>query len=162
MKKVLSGIIVAAMIISMVGCTKKADTKTSEGDSSTLNQASSSETSDQQEGKEFDFDTFEEAFTKEGFEVKKGDSVANLVGAIDCYSYSVNGTEITVGKFDLNSKNPLTVDNIKKAKDSDMVKLDLQQGGMDVPAKINNNLLIMDYDTHPDKDKIIEVFMGIK
>ncbi len=158
MKKILSGIIVAAMIISMVGCTNKVD-----ANKTNTNTTKTNETSAQQEqGKKFDYDTFVNALQKENFKVEKGSPVAGLIGEIDGYQYKINGTAIGVYRVDLNSKNPVTVENIKSAKESGKVKLDLQQGSTEVPGKINNNLLIMDFDKHPDKEKILKVFMDLK
>jgi hypothetical protein len=151
MKKILSGIFIV-MIIFTVGCTKKVDTIPN----------TTNETSDQQQAEKIDFSTFEDALKKEGFKVEKGAAMSGCIGEIEGYEYVIDGTGIGVYTMDLKSKNPVTVNNIKMAKKSDTMNLDLQQGPMEVPAIINNNLVIMDYDKHPDKDKIIKVLKDLK
>ena len=155
MKKILTTIVLAMMIISMLGCTSKTSTDTKKA-ADTAKTASSSEV------KKFDYDTFVNALKKEGFKVEKGNAVAGCIGEIDGYQYKINGTAIGVYTIDINSKNPVTVNNIKMAKKSEKMNLDLQSGPMAVSAMINNNLVIMDYDKHPNKDKIIKIFKDLK
>lgn len=155
MKKILTTIVLAMMIISMIGCTSKTSTDTKKA-ADTAKTASSSEV------KKFDYDTFVNALKKEGFKVEKGDNMAGCIGEIDGSEYKINGTAIGVYRMDLNSKNPVTVNNIKMAKESEKMKLDLQSGPMEVSAIIKNNLVIMDYDKHPDKDKIVKIFKDLK
>ncbi|WP_346880447.1 hypothetical protein [Clostridium sp. UBA3061] len=152
MKKILSTIIVITMLISMVGCATKPSTNTKPAE--TQGQL-------KQENK-FDFDKFQKALEEDGFKVEKGLPIENLVGAVNGYFYKINDVAIEVYKFDLNSKNPLTVENIKMAKESSKIKLDLQQGPLEVPAEINNNLIISAIDMHPDKDKIVKVLKDLK
>ncbi len=155
MKKILSGIIVSILIISMVGCTNKTSTDTTK----TTDTAKTDNSSD---ANKITFDTFIDALKKEGLNVEKGNAMAGCIGEIDGFVYKINGTDIGVYTMDLKSKNPVAVNNIKMAKESEKMKLDLQSGPMEVPAVINNNLVIMDYDKHPDKDKIIKIFKDLK
>ncbi|GLC29446.1 hypothetical protein [Clostridium omnivorum] len=154
MKKILSTIIVAIMLISMVGCTSNtsADTKTTD----------TAKTGTSAEVKNFTFDTFVDALKKEGLKVEKGDAMAGCIGEKEGYEYKINGTGIGVYIMDLKSKQPVAVNNIKMAKESEKMKLDLQSSPMEVDAIINNNLVIMDYGKHPDKDKIIKIFKDLK
>jgi hypothetical protein len=154
MKKILSTIIVAIMLISMVGCTSKTSADTKKADTKTTDTSA--------EVKNFTFDTFVDALKKEGFKVEKVSGMTGCIGEKDGFAYKINGTEIGVYTMDLKSKQPVAVNNIKMAKESEKMKLDLQQGPMEVPAIINNNLVIMDYDKHPDKDKIIKIFKDLK
>lgn len=154
MKKILSTIMVAIMIISMVGCTSNTSTDTKKTDTT--------KTADSSQVKKFDYNTFVDALKKEGFKVEKGNAVSGCIGEIDGFEYKINGTSIGVYRMDLNSKKPVTVNNIKLAKEKEKMKLDLQQGPVEVDAIINNNLVIMDYGKHPDKDKIIKIFKNLK
>lgn len=159
MKKILSTIIVAIMLISMVGCTSNTSADTKKADTKTTDTA---KTGDSAEVKDFTFDTFVNALTKAGFKVEKGAKVAGCIGEKEGYAYKINGKEISVYTMDLKSKNPVTVNNIKMAKEKEKMNLNLQQGPMEVDAIINNNLVICEYAAHPDKAKIIEIFKGLK
>jgi hypothetical protein len=160
MKKILSGIIISILIISMVGCTNKTSTDAKKTDATKA--TDTTKTGDSSEAKNFTFDAFVDALKKEGFKVEKGDGMAGCIGEKDGYAYKINGTDVAVYTMDLKSKQPVTVNNIKMAKESEKMKLDLQSGPMEVDAIINNNLVIMDYDKHPDKDKIVKVFKDLK
>lgn len=160
MKKILSTIIVSLLIISMVGCTNKTSTDAKKTDATKA--TDTTKTGDSSEAKNFTFDTFVDALKKEGFKVEKGAAMSGCIGEKDGFEYKINGTGIGVYTMDLKSKQPVTVNNIKMAKESEKMKLDLQSGPMEVDAIINNNLVIMDYGKHPDKDKIVKVFMDLK
>ena len=165
MKKILSGIIISVLIISMVGCTNKTSTDTKKTDATKATDTTKTDTTktgDSSQAKNFTFDTFTDALTKEGFKVEKGAKMAGLIGEKDGLECKINGTGIGLYMMDLNSKNPKTVNNIKMAKEKEKMNLDLQQGPMEVDAIINNNLVIMDYSKHPDKDKIIKIFKDLK
>lgn len=160
MKKILSTIIVSIMLISMVGCTSNTSADTKKADTKTTDTAA--KTGDSSEAKSFTFDTFVDALKKEGFKVEKGDAVSGCIGEKDGYTYKINGTDIGVYTMDLKTKQPVPVNNIKMAKEKEKMKLDLQSGPMEVDAIINNNLVIMDYGKHPDKDKIVKIFKDLK
>lgn len=165
MKKVLSLIITAVLLISISGCSGKGtDTPVKTDPTPTVTQTPQNTTTPVPQTKEFTIDNLITALKDGGFQVAKVGLLADMVGAKEGYLYSVNGINIEINIYDLNSKNPLTVENLKSAQESGKIKMNLQPGAGDpyeVAAR-NGNLIIAAFDKHPEKDKILSVFNGLK
>lgn len=113
-------------------------------------------------GGELSIDGFVKALKENGFRLSKVAKMSDMVGSVDGYKYNVNGIGIEIYKFDLNSKLPIAVRNIKNIQESGKMILPLQTGDMEIPAEINNGLVIAGVEKHKDKDKILEIFMSLK
>gem|GEM_PF-2430930 len=114
-------------------------------------------------GGELSIDGFAEALKANGFRVSmEGPLVCDMLGAAAGIKYKVNSTTLDVYEFDLNSKNPLTVENIKSAKESGTVRMQLQQGDFTAPVVINGNIAVNGIENLKNKEKALEIFNGLK
>lgn len=85
---------------------------------------------------------------------------AELIGGKEGIGLEINGKFIEVYDFDLNSNEELTKSNVKSAKDNGKIIMP-SFGNYELNAKINKNLILVSYDSHPDKDGILEVFNSL-
>ncbi len=87
----------------------------------------------------------------------KSDKIFALIGAKGGYSIQLNGEEVELYEYDPDSKAELTIASLKTAKDGyiDMV-------GTKINVTLNGNIVLANYDNHPDKDKIVELFKNFK
>ncbi|MCQ1530464.1 hypothetical protein [Lutispora saccharofermentans] len=113
-------------------------------------------------GGERSIDGFVKALKANGFRLSKVGKMSDMMGSVDGYKYNVNGIGIEIYKFDLNSKLPISVKNIKSIQESGKMILPLQTGDTEIQAKINNDLVIAGYENHKDKDKILEIFNSLE
>jgi hypothetical protein len=88
---------------------------------------------------------------------EKSDKMFALIGAKDGYSIQLNGEKVELYEYDPDSKAKLTKTNLKTAKDGyiDMV-------GTKINVTLNGNIVLANYDDHPDKDKLVELFKNYK
>ncbi len=85
---------------------------------------------------------------------------ASEIGAVEGKRYTINGLAIYVYKFDTKSSEELTVSNIKKAKEEGKVILP-SFDNYEFNVYYNKGLILANYEDHPDKDKIIEIFKNL-
>jgi hypothetical protein len=93
-------------------------------------------------------------FKLNGFEItkiEKEDSYTTY-GASDGYSFFINGSSVVIYKYDITEKGQKTI--------LDKVEKDglLTAFGMSFPVQTNGCFVIHDYQEHPEKKKILEVF----
>lgn len=156
----------------MIGCANKASANNTAPNETVTNEAAAEKAAAEKAteeskdgvilGGERSIDGFVKALKENGFRLSKVGKMSDMIGSVDGYKYNVNGIGIEIYKFDLNSKLPIAVKNIKSIQESDKMILPLQAGDTEVPAKMNNGLVIVGYDMHKDKDKILEIFMSLK
>lgn len=104
------------------------------------------------------FEAFKEKLQNSGYEITgEVKKAAELVGAQEGYSYEINGSNIEIYKFNLNSSEELTKSNLKSAKNEGKIYMP-SFNNYSIEVKINNNLVLTSYSNHPDKDKIIKLF----
>lgn len=108
--------------------------------------------------KEITIEDFKNALEKKGLKVTNiTNKVGSLIGAIEGYGYNINNETIEIYKFDLNSNDNLTMDNIKSAKEKEIITMP-DFNNMTFKCKYNKGLVLINYEKHSSKDKIIEVF----
>jgi hypothetical protein len=83
-----------------------------------------------------------------------------MIGAEDGFGLIVEGEEIELYKFDPDSDDEKTRENIKSAKTTGTMKME----GFSFPVIYNESIdvALMRYDEHPKRDEIIEVFKSIE
>ena len=84
----------------------------------------------------------------------------DLIGASEGMSYTIDDALIQVYKFDFNNSNELTVSNLKLAQDQGKV---VMPSFNDYEFKVvyNKGLILVNSEDHPDKDRIVELFMSL-
>ena len=94
---------------------------------------------------------------------------AESIGALEGYSFDINGIGIEIYYFDLSSKNEKTQANLKTAREEGFVTIfGTEINGKEIKSKcaINDGLVIL-FPTesfgiaHPNKDAIVQAFMNI-
>ncbi len=97
-------------------------------------------------------------FKKNGLNIGgKTVKAASMIGAKDGFGISINGSNVEIYEFDPNSKDELAVANLKAAKDGY-----IEIVGIKFNVVLNGNIILVGYDEHPDKDKIVELFKKYK
>lgn len=84
----------------------------------------------------------------------------NLIGAVEGYGYQINDKAIEIYKFDNNSKDELTTQNIKAAKEDGKVKMP-SFNNIELDAIYNKGLVLVSYKGHPLESRIVEIFKGL-
>lgn len=160
-KKLIAFLLVGLFsIFSLVGCTNStsndADLQTSSS-SGTTNRDNTEPTSTVETASKLE--RLLDHFSSEGLTVgKKSMKAAEMIGAKDGFGIEINGKEIEVYEFNLESKDENTVSNLKSAKENGEMQV------LDIPfsVKMNGSLMISNYQDHPVKDKILDAFMNFK
>ncbi|GAH29557.1 unnamed protein product [marine sediment metagenome] len=82
-----------------------------------------------------------------------------MIGAEDGFGLIVEGEEIELYKFDPDSDDEKTRENIKSAKTTGTMKME----GFSFPVIYNESIdvALTRYDEHPKRDEIVEVFKSI-
>ncbi len=113
------------------------------------------------ENKKLEIIDFKEALEHKGLVISNTtNKIGELIGATEGYSYSINGVDIEVYKFDENSSEELTKNNIKSAKEKGTITMP-DFNNITFNALYNKGLVLLSYEQHPDKDKIIEIFNSL-
>lgn len=96
-------------------------------------------------------------FKQNGLKVDNVDVMMfQIIGASDGKRMNINNTEIEVYKFDSDDKGQQTILNdIEKTGTINVLN-------MKEPAIINGSFIIISYEDHPDKQKIIQLFKKFK
>lgn len=90
-------------------------------------------------------------FENDGFEIgEKTEKVAEMVGATDGFGIALDGTDIELYLYDDDSED---LEEIKENNEYDM-------DGFVFPALANGNIVIINYDEHPDEDDVVDAFNG--
>ena len=89
---------------------------------------------------------------------EKEEKAYEMIGANNGCAVYINGSKIEIYSFDLKSDNELTKRNLQSAKNNGTVSAI----GIPINVKLNGDLIICNYEDHPDKDKIIELFSKFK
>lgn len=84
----------------------------------------------------------------------------SLIGAAEGVSYKIDDEVIQVYKFDLDKSDELTVANIKKAKEESKIVMPAFNN-YELKVKYNKGLVLMNYEDHPQEEKIVEVFESL-
>lgn len=84
----------------------------------------------------------------------------DLIGASEGMSYTIDDALIQVYKFDFNNSNELTVSNLKLAQDEGKVIMP-SFNNYEFKVVYNKGLILVNSEDHPDKDRIVELFMSL-
>ncbi|BDR80712.1 hypothetical protein N072000002_09680 [Clostridium tetani] len=94
------------------------------------------------------------AYEEVGFKVSENEPVAfQMVGASNGYKFKVDDELIEIYEYDMKNLNEDGKKYVEQAKKGQISIL-----GFNVPVKLKNNLMLIRYDEHSKKDKILEVF----
>lgn len=111
--------------------------------------------------KDVSIEDFKKALNERGLTITSENAKAGtLIGATEGYGYTINDGTIEIYKFDEKSSNDLTKSNIKSAKEKGIVTMP-SFNNVTLNAKYNKGLVLISYDEHPDKDKILEIFNNL-
>lgn len=112
----------------------------------------------EQSNKEITIEDFKNALEQKGLKITNTTTkLGSLIGAIEGYGYTINNETIEIYKFDVNSNDNLTVNNIKSAKEKEIITMP-DFNNMTFKAKYNKGFVIINFEQHPSKDKILEAF----
>lgn len=84
----------------------------------------------------------------------------NLIGASEGVSYKISDKEIQVYRFDFDKPDELTVSNLKKAQEEGKILMP-SFNNVEIKVLYNKGLILVNYEDHPEKDKIIEIFNNL-
>jgi hypothetical protein len=79
-----------------------------------------------------------------------------MVGAIDGCSINLDGSGVEIYKYDLTDPGQKTIINEAKNKNT------LPCFGMALPCIVNGSFILVNYTSHPKKDKVIKKFKNFK
>ncbi len=82
------------------------------------------------------------------------------IGASRGYTYMISEKVIQVYEYDLNNTDELTVTNIKMAQEKGKVVMPLMNN-LEINVKYNKGLVLINYEEHPDSEKILEAFNSL-
>ena len=82
------------------------------------------------------------------------------IGASRGYTYMISEKVIQVYEYDLNNTDELTVTNIKMAQEKGKVVMPLMNN-LEINVKYNKGLVLLNYQEHPEKEKILEAFESL-
>ncbi len=104
---------------------------------------------------------FKRALNENGLTVTNENSkIASLIGATEGYGYTIGNDIIEVYKFDEKSDTDLTKNNIKSAKEKGIITMP-EFNNASFNVKYNKGLVLSNYEQHPNKEKILEVFNSL-
>lgn len=99
--------------------------------------------------KEYSLEDVVNHFEKQGFEVgEKTFKAAEMIGAADGFGIELDGEQIELYSYDADSP------ALQEIQDNGSYNMD----GFVLPAIPNGTVVLMRYDGHPEKDKVIETF----
>lgn len=155
-KKVLSLILSVGMSVSLVACGSKEEApkevNSKQVETQPAQQANTNEV------KKNKLDSLKEEFKKAGFEVGENQTIAfEIINATNGYKFTLNGQLIEIYEYDqskLSEEGKKTTEQAKKGS--------ISMSGFNVPVKYKDGIMLIRYDEHKDKDKILEVFNSFK
>lgn len=100
-----------------------------------------------------------EHFKSNGFETGEVIGKAySMMGAVEGFGIMINGEQIEFYRFDIKTTDEETKKNLETARTAGVYSM----SGMSFSAIMNGNMMLVRYEDHPEKDKIIEVFKNYK
>lgn len=107
-------------------------------------------------------DTFKERLQDNGIEIKSEteNKECNLIGASEGVSYMIDDQLIQVYRFDFEKSDELTVSNLKKAQEEQKVLMPTFNN-YEFKVKYNKGLVLINYEEHPQEEKIVEIFESL-
>ena len=85
---------------------------------------------------------------------------SKAIGASKGATYIISGKTIQVYEFDLDNTEELSVSNIKKANEEGKVVMP-SMDNLEINVKYNKGLVLLNYQEHPEKEKILEAFESL-
>ncbi|KOA90880.1 hypothetical protein [Clostridium botulinum] len=137
------------MIFSLSGCSNNATQKTDSD-----NHIEKKENVSKKEKNVSKLDGLKETFKNSGFKVGENEELAYaMLNATNGYKFKLNDKEIEIYEYDMKKLNEEGKKIVNQAK-----KGSISFSGLNIPVKFKNGLMIVRYDEHKDKDKILEIF----
>ncbi|MBP3463770.1 MAG: hypothetical protein J6K45_04740 [Clostridia bacterium] len=105
---------------------------------------------------------FKSALLKNNFEITDEiTKMGTLIGANELgYGYEINGAYIEIYEYDEKSSEELTKQNIESAKEKNVIIMPAFNN-VELPAIYNKGLMLVSYEEHPNKEKILEIFNNL-
>lgn len=105
---------------------------------------------------------FKSALLKNDFEITDEiTKLGTLIGAKEVgYGYEINGAYIEIYEYDEKSSEELTKQNIKSAKEKNIIIMPALNN-VELTATYNKGIMIVAYEEHPNKEKILEIFKNL-
>lgn len=115
-----------------------------------------------EENKEVSIESFKKKLIDNGLEITEETTKAgSMIGAKEKgYGYEINGKFIEIYQYDLNSIEELTKNNIKLAQTEGKITMPAFNN-IEYKAVYNKGLVLINYEEHPNKDKILEIFNSL-
>lgn len=148
-KKIIATFLAAILAFSLVGCSN----------SKTTTNAPAEPTAKKEETKSTNpLDDLKKAFVDAGLKVGDNKELAfAMLGASNGYKFDINGKPIEIYYYD---SKKLTDDQKKFYNQAKNGSVDMS--GFNLPVKFKNDIMLVRFDKHPNKDKILEVFNNFK
>lgn len=154
MKKTLKFItllaIMVLLVVTLTGCTSDNTGSSVETNGGTTKQESNISIDDF-------IKKLEEADLKINDKINKS---SELIGAKEGYGLEINGEYIEIYLYNTNSQEELTKSNIKSAKEKGIITMP-SFDNYEMKAVYNKGLVLVGYEEHINKDKILEVFNNL-
>lgn len=148
---ILSIILIGVILITSISFIIISNSKTNETASKT----------NESKVKEITISNFKDKLEENGFVITDvSQKSANLIGAEEGFGYEINGEFIEIYKFNEESTEDLSKNNIKSAKSDEKISMPTFNN-MKFNVKYNKGLVLMNYEKHPNKDKILEIFNNL-
>lgn len=93
-------------------------------------------------------------------EMETENKESKAIGASKGMTYMISGKIIQVYEYDLDTTEELSVSNLKLAREEGKVVMPLMDN-LEINVKYNKGLVLLNYQEHPDKEKILEVFENL-
>lgn len=148
---ILSIILIGVILITSISFIIISNSKTNETASKT----------NESKVKEITISNFKDKLEENGFVITDvSQKSANLIGAEEGFGYEINGEFIEIYKFNEESTEDLSKNNIKSAKSDEKIRMPTFNN-MKFNVKYNKGLVLMNYEKHPNKDKVLEIFNNL-
>ena len=85
---------------------------------------------------------------------------SKAIGASKGVTYMISGKVIQVYEFDLDNTEELSASNLKLAREEGKVVMP-SMDNLEINVKYNKGLILINYQEHPEKEKILEVFESL-
>lgn len=157
-RKYIIIVIILAICISIIGLIVfKGINKNNEDSKNTQKVNSKIE-----EKQEVSIENLKKKIAENGLEITdETTKIGTLIGANEVgYGYEINGDYIEVYEYDENSSEELTKQNIKSAKEKNIITMPAFNNA-ELTAMYNKGLMLVGYEEHPNKEKIIEIFNNL-
>lgn len=147
-KKIISALLTALLAFSLVSCSTS---KTAATNSQTDVKKEETKSTNP-------LDDLKKAFVDAGLKVGDNKELAfAMLGASNGYKFDINGKPIEIYYYD---SKKLTKDQKKFYDQAKNGSVDMS--GFNLPVKFKNDIMLVRFDEHPNKDKILEVFNNFK